>query len=270
MGRSRPRALEATLEIAHAVVVPIYEYRCECGQLLECIEKVGSSRATCGEECKQSPPVGTGRVVVTALLALIALGLPRGYAAYLEYAPPERGKVMLSLAAAAAPWQTEAADGNWTPRFAGADATLQQSYAAGGERAQLYIAYYRHQTQNKKLVTSENIITGERDWEIINRASITLTVGGERVPFAISEYVWHGRKRVILTTYWVNGQFESRPTFEKLRKAQAQLSGGAREAALVALAMDYQDEAAPALQRLADLATHLPPLKPALEAARAR
>ena len=44
------------------MVVPIYEYRCECGLLFECIEKVGTVRETCGEDCKKTPPVGTGRV----------------------------------------------------------------------------------------------------------------------------------------------------------------------------------------------------------------
>jgi hypothetical protein len=31
--------------------MPIYEYRCECGALLESIEKIGALRETCGELC---------------------------------------------------------------------------------------------------------------------------------------------------------------------------------------------------------------------------
>ena len=36
--------------------MPIYEYRCECGALLESIEKVGTVRERCGELCVHVPP----------------------------------------------------------------------------------------------------------------------------------------------------------------------------------------------------------------------
>jgi predicted nucleic acid-binding Zn ribbon protein len=42
--------------------MPIYEYRCECGALLEAIEKVGEQRALCGELCTRTPPTGDGRL----------------------------------------------------------------------------------------------------------------------------------------------------------------------------------------------------------------
>lgn len=42
--------------------MPIYEYRCECGAVLETIEKMGAKRATCGELCKKHDPPGDGKV----------------------------------------------------------------------------------------------------------------------------------------------------------------------------------------------------------------
>jgi hypothetical protein len=36
--------------------MPIYEYRCECGALLESLEKVGAVRERCGELCVHLPP----------------------------------------------------------------------------------------------------------------------------------------------------------------------------------------------------------------------
>ncbi len=45
--------------------MPIYEYRCECGALLESIEKVGTVRNRCAELCtnaKAAPPAGEGIV----------------------------------------------------------------------------------------------------------------------------------------------------------------------------------------------------------------
>jgi len=31
--------------------MPIYEYRCECGALLESLEKIGVARTACGDLC---------------------------------------------------------------------------------------------------------------------------------------------------------------------------------------------------------------------------
>jgi hypothetical protein len=36
--------------------MPIYEYRCECGALLESLEKIGTVRGRCGELCVHAPP----------------------------------------------------------------------------------------------------------------------------------------------------------------------------------------------------------------------
>jgi hypothetical protein len=43
--------------------MPIYEYRCECGAILEAIERVGATRAECGELCKrEGAQQGAGKV----------------------------------------------------------------------------------------------------------------------------------------------------------------------------------------------------------------
>ncbi len=59
--------------------MPIYEYRCECGAVLESLERVGAGRTQCGELCVKAlslpsagaaagppsggpPPHGEGRV----------------------------------------------------------------------------------------------------------------------------------------------------------------------------------------------------------------
>ena len=42
--------------------MPIYEYRCECGAQFEAIEKLGTARTVCGEECVARPARGDGKV----------------------------------------------------------------------------------------------------------------------------------------------------------------------------------------------------------------
>ena len=42
--------------------MPIYEYQCECGEILESIEKVGAIRERCGELCTRPERHGEGKV----------------------------------------------------------------------------------------------------------------------------------------------------------------------------------------------------------------
>jgi hypothetical protein len=55
--------------------MPIYEYRCECGEVLESIERVGAVRERCGELCPggRGPAAGEGRVE-----RLFSTGMIRG------------------------------------------------------------------------------------------------------------------------------------------------------------------------------------------------
>jgi hypothetical protein len=55
--------------------MPIYEYRCECGAVLESLERVGAVRERCGDLCpgekrraaQPLPPIGGG--LLTRLLS---------------------------------------------------------------------------------------------------------------------------------------------------------------------------------------------------------
>jgi hypothetical protein len=52
--------------------MPIYEYSCECGAVLESLESVGSTRQLCSELCKQATRGGAmapGQGKLTRLLS---------------------------------------------------------------------------------------------------------------------------------------------------------------------------------------------------------
>ncbi|MCS6913213.1 MAG: hypothetical protein RMK29_04690 [Myxococcales bacterium] len=42
--------------------MPIYEYRCECGAVLEVLDRLGTKRDVCGELCVRSEERGQGRL----------------------------------------------------------------------------------------------------------------------------------------------------------------------------------------------------------------
>lgn len=56
--------------------MPIYEYECQCGARFESLESMGSTRSTCGEDCRRAagratPERGLGQV--TRLLSAAGL-----------------------------------------------------------------------------------------------------------------------------------------------------------------------------------------------------
>lgn len=216
-----------------------------------------------------SPHPAAGRpahVFAVALGGLLVIALPRAYAAYLDHLPAERFG-MLALPHVAMPWMRDEAPGEWRPSFPGADLTAQGRFRNGSKQAELFIAYYVRQSDDKKLVSTTNSLLGEGAGDILARSTVTLTIGGERVPVTATQIALPERKRrMVLSVYWVADRFETDPIKVKLLQAEAELLARPREGAIIAFATDFDGDPAPDNAVLADFAAHLPPLAPALSA----
>jgi exosortase A len=204
-----------------------------------------------------------GYVAMVACIALVTIALPRGYAAFLD-APTSHPQGHLALPAAGPAWTKDTADSNWHPRYATADFSAKQGFTDGAKHVDLFIAYYIAQKQDKKLLSFDNKIAGGDEWEISNRSSAVVTIDGEKVPVAVSEWTWLGRKRLIYSVNWVDGSFETNPFKTKLLQAKAELTGGTRAAAIIAIATEITGDSGTAAASLANFAAHLQSLQPAL------
>jgi len=210
---------------------------------------------------------GTRRQLAgVAAAALCLIALPRAYAALLERTSiGQAGR--LTLPDAAAPWRAGEATEDWHPRFPGADLTaLRRFNDAGVGQVDFFVAYYRRQSDDKKLVSAANAIAADANGEISARSSATLTIDGQSVPVAVSRISTPHGKRVILSLYWVDDRFTSSAFAAKLLQVKAALTGGRREAAFVAFASEFSGDAAGAIASVQDFAAHLGPLEPALVA----
>jgi exosortase A len=224
---------------------------------------------------RQSPPpyrvgsepdqarVRPGYVAMVAAVALVTIALPRGYAAFLD-APTSKPQGHFALPAAGSSWTKDNADSNWHPRYATADFSAKQGFSDGTRHADLFIAYYVAQRQDKKLLSFDNKIAGGDEWEVSNRSSAVVSIDGEKVPVAVSVWTWLGRKRLIYSVNWIDGNFETNPFKTKLLQAKAELTGGTRAAAIVAIATEITNDSSTAAASLADFAAHLQSLQPAL------
>jgi exosortase A len=212
-------------------------------------------------------PVGPQAIAVVAVLALILLATPRAYSAYIESRAAFLTGTELSLPAVSAPWRsTGAASKDWKPELFGLDRSAAGTFRADGPGVDLFIGYYNRQTQTRKLGSTSNHLVDPANWTSASWSSTTITIGGETIRARLTRIVWLGRKRLVLSWYWVDDRFESRMPIAKLLQAKAELVDGKPAAAAIAIATDSPDESiAPALARLTDFAAHLGALRATLE-----
>ncbi|MFZ1831111.1 MAG: exosortase A [Candidatus Competibacteraceae bacterium] len=162
--------------------------------------------------------------------------------------------VVLQAPPAVAPWLgPEAETDTWEPQFIGADAVVLSRYALEGQTVHLYIAYYRQQRPDAKLVSSQNSLYDRERWRSIGAAGVVqIPVAESRWPLQATWLTDGQRRRLVWSGYWEGGRLVVSPYIAKLWQAWDRLSGAQRGSALVAIAADYDiqpDEAEGLLRR---------------------
>jgi exosortase A len=208
---------------------------------------------------RRSSRAGPLKVAGVAAAALALVAAPRAYAAYAERAPAGTAAA-LEAPAASAPWLpvTNPAAAEWGPAFPRADGTILQSYAAGGRTFDLFLAYYRNQTSEKRLVAYENQLAEER-WDMVSRSTEILSFGGEDVPVAVTRLRAGRSARVLYAVYWADRHFAASPLKVKLLQARASFIDRTPEAAFIAFSTEVRDIGEDPTLALRDLLAHLEP-----------
>jgi exosortase A len=209
-------------------------------------------------------PASPLRIAAVAAAAFCLVALPRAYAAYAERAAAASG-VAVEAPRAAAPWTSvvNPAAESWGPAFPRADATVRQSYAADGRVVDLFLAYYRNQTPEKRLIAYENRLVDDR-WDVADRAAETLRLGDEEVPVAVTRYRMGRRTRIVYSVYWTDSRFAAGALTAKLLQARATFVHRTPEAAVIALSTELREAGENPTPAIADLLAHLDPTLPAL------
>jgi exosortase A len=176
------------------------------------------------------------------------------------------------------------ADGGWvlsdatpvlTPRYGGAAAQAQAVYAKAGRRVGVYVAYYRRQDAERKLVSSTNILVPSQDnvWNAVSTTRTTAPAGPQAVSWrstSLMGRVAAGGQAVPFVawqSYWIDDRWVDGDARAKVEGARALLSGRGDDGAV--LILHTEGEPATAGPVLSDfLSTQLPALQQALQRAR--
>jgi exosortase A len=136
-------------------------------------------------------------------------------------------------------WEPSSPFTTWKPVFANPSAELKTTFKQNDQAVGLYIAYYRNQDFEKKLVTSTNVLVTLQDpeWSISNSSLSNVVIDGKNTTVRTAE-ILHKAASVDsrLTAwqwYWINGHLTSNDIEAKLYTAMNLLLGRGDDSAAI-------------------------------------
>ncbi len=136
---------------------------------------------------------------------------------------------------------------SWAPIFTNPSSEAAQAYAAAAGTVGLHVAYYRGQGDDRKLVSSTNVLVPMRsdDWNLMAGGPVGLTVGTQAVSFRTAEILGRSQSAterrphlVVWRVYWIDGQCVAGDVGAKILGGLARLKGRGDEGAAIVLYAD--------------------------------
>ena len=126
-------------------------------------------------------------------------------------------------------WQAvPAPEGSFAPHFLKPSAVRHEVLRKGDQEIGLYVAYYRGQNDNRKLVSSDNVLLRADDkvWHAIAGGTRTMDIGGAAVP-VVSARIRGADGQVLEARqwYWIDGALTASDAIAKARVAWLRVTG---------------------------------------------
>jgi exosortase A len=191
--------------------------------------------------------VGNVRVAGTLLACVVVVLLPQLAASALQGNEADVASPRLSLPAHLADgWQAGGSPAAvaWQPRFANPSLETRQVYTAGNHTVGVYVAYYRGQGPDRKLVSSQNMLVGPQDhqWNLVASGRRSVHAGDRTLTFQTAELLGaplpgtaQRQQVVVWRLYWIDGALIAGDAAAKLAGAMAQLRGHGDDGAAIVL-----------------------------------
>jgi EpsI family protein len=181
------------------------------------------------------------------IAGVLVLLLPQLAASALQRTQADASSLRISLPVHLADgWQASGSPAAvaWQPRFANPSLETRQVYTAGDHTVGVYVAYYRGQGPDRKLVSSQNLLVGPEDhqWNQVasDRRNVhagdrTLTVHTAELLGAPLPGTAQRQQVVVWRLYWIDGALIAGDAAAKLAGAMAQLRGHGDDGAAIVL-----------------------------------
>ncbi|MBK7900521.1 MAG: exosortase A [Azonexus sp.] len=200
--------------------------------------------------------------VIALLIAFAAL--PPAFMAWVEHSearaaevpPPDFARIPWGA------WQAASAPTAFVPAYQKASATGRVHLTRDGAGVDVFVAYYRQQTPERKLITSTNTVVRADDpqWTVIATSRQAVPLAGRVLELPVLQLApkaaavgTDARRRTIWRWYWVDGALCTSEVEARLRTVWSRLLGRGDAAAVIVISSESAGGAAPAtvLERFA-------------------
>lgn len=133
-------------------------------------------------------------------------------------------------------WSATPVGAGWTPHFEAPSAVRHESLHQGDDTVGLYVAYYRGQTTERKLVSSNNVLVQSNDkvWARISDGRRDVVIDGVPRAVATEQIRGHeGQSLVAWKWYWAGGRLTSSDVLAKALIAWGGLTGQGDDSAVI-------------------------------------
>lgn len=226
--------------------------------------------AVTAQDDRDTRAVSCGRLLAFALAAITVAGSGPAYSAWVKRAMAQQPPVALAEVGVAG-WQRTDAFTTWRPEFKNPAAEQTQFLVRNGERAGVYIGFYRNQSQQAELISYSNVLSmpGGKDWHRLNES--TLVIQPDNFSVRQNLLAQDNQRLLAWYWYWVGDGFTTSSYVAKGHLAINRLLMRPDDSAVIAVFAPYEEGpriAASTLQQLIQDA--LPAIRQQLQTARAR
>ena len=140
---------------------------------------------------------------------------------------------------AIAGWQvTDPGVHAWQPSFENYAASTLATFAKDGREVGVFLAYYRNQDEQRKLVSSNNALVRSDDsqWVVVGHGTREVSFNAQDIKVRTALLRGHPPARMIVWQwYWVNGRWTASDAMAKAYLALSRLTGNGDDSALIVL-----------------------------------
>jgi EpsI family protein len=125
---------------------------------------------------------------------------------------------------------------SWQPVFVNPSAELQRTFVHGDFKVGLIVSYYRNQTHNSKLVTSENRLVKSEEYTWLRLAGSEREAKIDGKPVTVRTAALRGpggQELVVWQWYWINGRLTADEHWAKAYTVLSRLQGMSDDSASI-------------------------------------
>ncbi|PKO89925.1 MAG: exosortase A [Betaproteobacteria bacterium HGW-Betaproteobacteria-10] len=192
----------------------------------------------------QAPGKKQNAWLAALAIALLAAAGPLGFIAIDK--ADQANEPHLALFTPSAEWQESAAFASWKPAYANPSAELQTTYRQQEKTVGLYIAYYRNQDYQRKLVTSGNSLATSTDhiWSVTAQSQTPASQANLPAQLRTAQLLGKDTspetRLLVWQWYWINGKLTTSDIEAKLFTALSRLRGQGDDSATVILYTPFE------------------------------